>query len=860
MANDNVNNFVGQYGEAAKRAGQALGVDPSLILGQWGLETGWGKKIIPGTNNLGNIKDLSGGGVTATDSQNGSVDKYRAYESADAGADDFAKLLQNKRYAAALNSGNDAAKYFGGLKQGGYAEDPLYVAKGSKAAEMVRAAMGGGVGSSPKSVADPLAPFQSQYSDLIAEAQSRGYSPAEIADKLSGLSKQAAPALDMNSVQSSIVKDVNDRLPPEAILKKLSNGPAADLISSAFDRGYSADEIVAKLGGKAVTDMVSAREKVADQGAFKTAWDGAGYELNSLGRGAQQIAAGLTGNDARVQELRQAKAAAEADPEYRATMERGAGAVGSAAPGLAVDAGAALLTGGGSLGATVARRAAVQGITNAAYGALGDTAQDGDRLKNAAVRGAIGTAGSLGADAIAGGANAALKSVGSMARGGQSAEDLAATLAAYQKAGIPVSAADLSPTLGALNDAAGRVPFGRALGGAGNADAQQEALARAITRGFGQDASSLDSSVIAKAQKELGAKFDNVFDGVTVKPSQELSSDLSAILKKEADNLPSLQSKKVQDVVAELKASLEKEVPATQLQALRSRIGKQASGLSVDPIEKDALNSVKSAIDRELERAVPADRVGLYQEANNQWRHLQAAENMVRGTNDTGVLTASKIASAIKQGRNRSAFERGEAPYQDVLKMAQGLPKQAADTGLGADDVLKLGVMAAHPASFAAVPFAAGARRMLQSTNPAIRNRLLGLPVEESSGGNALASALAAQAPKQPTQGVAPQQAALATALEQRADQAAKIAGLTPANPAPQAPVAPVVAPQDQAGALASALAQRQAANQPVFKGQGSGPQGNANWWRSQANRKGLGDEARQKFLAKAAEIEKGRQ
>jgi len=860
MANDNVNSFVGQYGDAAKRAGQALGVDPALILGQWGLETAWGKKIIPGTNNLGNIKDFSGGGVTAKDNQNGSVDKYRAYESADAGADDFAKLLQNKRYAAALNTGNDAAKYFGGLKAGGYAEDPLYVAKGTKAAEMVRAVMGGGGAPVPKSVADPLAPFQAQYGDLIAEAQSRGYTPQEIAGKLGALGKEAVPAMDMNAVQSSIVKDVNDRLPPEAILKKLSNGPAADLISTAFDRGYSADEIVAKLGGKAVTDMVSAREKVADQGAFKTAWDGAGYELNSLGRGAQQIAAGLAGNDARVQELRQAKAAAEADPEYRATMERGAGVVGAAAPGLAVDVGAAALTGGGSLGATVARRAAVQGITNAAYGALGDTAQDGDRLKNAAVRGAIGTAGSLGADALAAVPGALMKGAGSVARGGQSAEDLAAKIAAYEKAGIPVSAADLSPTLGAVNDAAGRVPFGRALGGAGNGEVQQEALARAITRGFGQDAGTLDSSVIAKAQKDLGSKFDDVFNGVVVKPSKELGEDLAAILKREGDNLPSLQSKKVQDVVAELKASLEKEVPATQLQALRSRIGKQASGLSVDPIEKDALNSVKSAIDRELERAVPADRVGLYKEANNQWRHLQAAENMVRNSNDTGVLTASKIASAIKQGRNRSAFERGEAPYQDVLKMAQGLPKEGAETGLGADDVLKLGVMAAHPASFAAVPLAAGARRLLQSTNPAIRNRLLGVPVEQSGSGNALATALAAQAPKQPTQGVAPQQAALATALEQRADQAAKIAGLTPANPAPQAAAAPVVAPQDQAGALASALAQRQAANQPVFKGQGTGPQGNANWWRSQASRKGLSEEARQRFLAKATELEKGRQ
>ena len=45
--------FATKYRNAAVIAGQELGVDPGLIISQWGLETGWGKSIIPGTNNLG---------------------------------------------------------------------------------------------------------------------------------------------------------------------------------------------------------------------------------------------------------------------------------------------------------------------------------------------------------------------------------------------------------------------------------------------------------------------------------------------------------------------------------------------------------------------------------------------------------------------------------------------------------------------------------------------------------------------------------------------------------------------------------------------------------------------------------------
>lgn len=63
--------FKRQYGALADQVGRALGVDPNVLIGQWGLETGWGKSVIPGTHNLGNIKDFSGAGTAATDNMTG---------------------------------------------------------------------------------------------------------------------------------------------------------------------------------------------------------------------------------------------------------------------------------------------------------------------------------------------------------------------------------------------------------------------------------------------------------------------------------------------------------------------------------------------------------------------------------------------------------------------------------------------------------------------------------------------------------------------------------------------------------------------------------------------------------------------
>ena len=62
MTNAKIDAFRDTYQAAATTAGTALGVSPDVLLSQWGLETGWGKSIIPGTNNLGNIKDFSGAG------------------------------------------------------------------------------------------------------------------------------------------------------------------------------------------------------------------------------------------------------------------------------------------------------------------------------------------------------------------------------------------------------------------------------------------------------------------------------------------------------------------------------------------------------------------------------------------------------------------------------------------------------------------------------------------------------------------------------------------------------------------------------------------------------------------------------
>lgn len=151
----NVMAFAEQYGPAAERAAASLGVDPNLLLAKWGHETAWGKSVIPGTNNLGNIKAVgSQPGVAATDNMTGSRDNYMSFANPEAFADHYAGLI-NKRYQGAVGAGADVSKFAAGLS--GYAEDPKYATKLGAAYQTLLKARGAAPGPSIEAAAQQTA-------------------------------------------------------------------------------------------------------------------------------------------------------------------------------------------------------------------------------------------------------------------------------------------------------------------------------------------------------------------------------------------------------------------------------------------------------------------------------------------------------------------------------------------------------------------------------------------------------------------------------------------------------------------------------------------------------------------------------
>jgi peptidoglycan hydrolase-like protein with peptidoglycan-binding domain len=135
--------FIADLYPAAVKVSKQTGLSAELTLAQAAGETGWGEKVLPGTNNLFNIKaDASWHGPTKTfnvwEIEHGKKvwkdQAFRVYGSYEEALTDRAKFLkENERYTKAglFDKGTlgNLEKEADALQKAGYATDPEYAQK-----------------------------------------------------------------------------------------------------------------------------------------------------------------------------------------------------------------------------------------------------------------------------------------------------------------------------------------------------------------------------------------------------------------------------------------------------------------------------------------------------------------------------------------------------------------------------------------------------------------------------------------------------------------------------------------------------------------------------------------------------------
>lgn len=135
--------FVSRFLPEARKAAEALGIEPRLLLAQAALETGWGKSLgdneAARSNNLFGIKTGSswqGQSVARWTLEHADGvalrkhEQFRAYGDTAASFADYVELIgTSKRYSAALEKSGDPRGYAHAVADAGYATDPAYASK-----------------------------------------------------------------------------------------------------------------------------------------------------------------------------------------------------------------------------------------------------------------------------------------------------------------------------------------------------------------------------------------------------------------------------------------------------------------------------------------------------------------------------------------------------------------------------------------------------------------------------------------------------------------------------------------------------------------------------------------------------------
>lgn len=140
--------FVSRHAQAATKVAAESGIPASFMIGQAAHETGWGRSQIRNADgsesfNLFGIKAGANwkgpvAEITTTEYIDGQprkvTAKFRAYASYEESFRDYAKLIGNSpRYSKVMDNLQSAQSFATGLQEAGYATDPRYADKLSKA-------------------------------------------------------------------------------------------------------------------------------------------------------------------------------------------------------------------------------------------------------------------------------------------------------------------------------------------------------------------------------------------------------------------------------------------------------------------------------------------------------------------------------------------------------------------------------------------------------------------------------------------------------------------------------------------------------------------------------------------------------
>jgi hypothetical protein len=490
-------------------------------------------------------------------------------------------------------------------------------------------------------------------------------------------------------IESKYIPSVLGRLPKDAsqaVTNTLAAGDSASIalpalrkagynewIDDALSKGATADEIVQILAPEAA----KLGKDVAGQSFGANVVEGAGNAVSDAALGAKQA---LTTDPANAAALQEEARRRQADPRRQAIGETAGGMTGNVAVKAAPAVVAGVATGGAGLLPMIAGQAAAGALT----GAVEPTTEQGQRTGNVVRDAALGggTAGVLagGAKLMTGAAAKALRPNASVVAERQALADTA------RAQGLPVNAASLTNT---GKNIVASMPDDAAVKAAQTS--VDDALTEKVANGLGitdwksAGTGAIDHELVNAAKGRISQALDDAAD-IDVRLSRKFASDLDQLKGKYSNPLtdgisttPTV-TKAIDNIQAAAAAGTK--IPGKQLQMLMSELKEVVQTQGASNAEKRIASEVITSLETAFKQSMSKAQFDAFKAANKQYANMKAVEKMVSLSNDTGVVSPRQMIQAVKTGRFKNQFNRGEAPYQELAKTAAEMYGPAAGRGL----------------------------------------------------------------------------------------------------------------------------------------------------------------------------------
>lgn len=541
----------------------------------------------------------------------------------------------------------------------------------------------------------------------------------------------------------------------DQIIGELLNNPVtADLVSQGRQAGDSAQAIVRKLGGAAYAPIAALKDKVGSQSFLTNVGQGAGNAVGDMVRGAQQLHARVAGTDEQLKQLQAEEVNRQLDPERRALNDTVGGMVGN----VGVKSLPYLAAGAATGGATVPMLAG-QAAAGALDGALIPTTDSGQALPNVLGGAALGAAFPAGVKAIGAAPGAAAALAGKLHPAAEVAKrtDLARRLAAE---GLPVNAMSLtnagrtvaagigdSSPIAAAKEAANKTMATRIVDGLGiNPGTLPAGTRQGVMAGINEGL--INSEIVNAARAQVSGDYATAL-AFDFKVTPNTITALNTALKDTAN--PLTEGIRADNLVMRAADNLKQlhlddvAVPASKVNELVSELKAITQSPTASGGEKMLAGKIVSVVQDALKDGMTPAQKAAFESANQRWVNLKAVEKMVASSGDTGTVTARQMLSAIKTGRFKNQFVKGDAPYQDLVKLGNeaydlGNPHHVAaavgrslntglNTGLGVEAFSSPVTAATGALTKAAVRRTLG--RIVASENPSVVRATTGVNVRK---------------------------------------------------------------------------------------------------------------------------------